>query len=246
MTIKRRDELVGMTRANQATVRLLRELRDLARPGMTTRELDDHARAYIRKLGGEPVFETQNGFPGAINTNRNDVVVHGIPGDEVLEEGDLLTIDAGILLNGYAGDAAITFTIGPASKRQQDLIDASWESMMAGIDAARTGNRVGDVSWAMQSVAEGHGYNVARGFWGHGIGRRCWEPPQVPFAGKPGTGPQLVEGMVITVEPVVIEGRKDHYMANQWEARTVDGSLVAQSERAVMVTGAGGVILSGD
>jgi methionyl aminopeptidase len=246
MIITRPTELAGLQRANAVTTRLLRELEALAKPGMPTRELDEYAREYIRKLGGEPVFETQNGFPGAINTNRNDIVVHGIPGDELLEEGDILTIDAGMLLGGFAGDAATTFTIGPATKRQQDLIDATWKAMTTAIDAARTGNSVGDVSWAMQSVAESHGYNVARGFCGHGIGRRCWEDPQVPFAGTPGTGPKLVEGMVITVEPVVIEGKMDYYMDNRWEARTNDRSLVAQFERAVMVTPTGGLILSAD
>jgi methionyl aminopeptidase len=246
MIITTPTELAGLQRANQATTRLLRELEALARPGMPTRALDDYARDYIRKLGGEPVFETQNGFPGAINTNRNDIVVHGIPGDELLQEGDILTVDAGMLLDGFAGDAAATFTIGPATKRQRALIEASRDAMMTAIAAARPGNRVGDVSWAMQSVAESRGYNVVRDFCGHGLGRRMWEPPQVPFAGRAGTGPKLVEGMVITVEPVVIEGRKDYYMANRWEARTVDGSLVAQTERAVMVTAGGGVILSGD
>jgi methionyl aminopeptidase len=246
MIITRPDEFAGLQRANQATTRLLRELEALAKPGLPTRELDAYARAYIRKLGGDPVFETQNGFPGAINTNRNDIVVHGIPGAEQLAEGDILTIDAGMLLGGFAGDAATTFTIGPASPAQQALIDATWKAMTTAIDAARTGNTVGDVSWAMQSVAESHGYNVARGFCGHGIGRRCWEDPQVPFAGKAGTGPKLVEGMVITVEPVVIEGEKDYYMANRWEARTRDHTNVAQFERAVMVTSNGGVILSGD
>lgn len=246
MIITRPEEFAGLQRANQATTRLLRELEALARPGLPTEALDTYARAYIRKLGGEPVFETQNGFPGAINTNRNDIVVHGIPGDELLVEGDILTIDAGMLLGGFAGDAATTFTIGPASAEQQALIDATWLAMKTAIEAARTGNTVGDVSWAMQSVAESHGYNVARGFCGHGLGRRCWEDPQVPFAGDPGTGPKLAEGMVITVEPVVIEGDMEFSMANRWEARTVDGTMVAQFERAVMVTAGGGVILSGD
>lgn len=246
MIITRPEEFSGLQRANQATTRLLRELKAMAVPGMTTRALDDYARAYIRKLGAEPVFETQNGFPGAINTNRNDIVVHGIPGDEHLVKGDILTIDAGMLLGGFAGDAAATFTIGPASKAQQALIDATWLAMNTAIEAAKTGNSVGDVSWAMQSVAESHGYNVARGFCGHGIGRRCWEDPQVPFAGDPGTGPKLVEGLVITVEPVVIEGGMEFSMANRWEARTVDGTMVAQFERAIMVTSGGGVILSGD
>ncbi|MDQ3442228.1 MAG: type I methionyl aminopeptidase [Chloroflexota bacterium] len=246
MIITRPEEFSGLQRANQATTRLLRELEAFAKPGLTTRALDEYARAYIRKLSAEPVFETQNGFPGAINTNRNDIVVHGIPGDERLVQGDILTIDAGMLFGGFAGDAATTFTIGPASTTQQALIDATWLAMNTAIEAARTGNSVGDVSWAMQSVAESHGYNVARGFCGHGIGRRCWEDPQVPFAGDPGTGPKLVEGMVITVEPVVIEGAMEFHMANRWEARTVDGTMVAQFERAIMVTASGGVILSGD
>jgi len=246
MIVTRPDELAGLQRANAATTRLLRDLQSLAKPGMKTRELDDYARAYIRRLGGEAIFETQNGFPGAINTNRNDIVVHGIPSDELLVEGDILTIDAGMLLGGFAGDAAITFTIGPASERQEALIDATMEAMLTAIAAAKTGNTVGDVSWAMQSVAESHGYNVARGFCGHGIGRRCWEDPQVPFAGRAGTGPKLTEGMVITVEPVVIEGKMDYYMDNRWEARTNDGTMVAQFERAVMVTPSGGLILSGD
>lgn len=246
MIVTRPNELAGLQRANAATTRLLRELQHMAEPGTTTRELDMYAREYIRKLGGEPIFETQNGFPGAINTNRNDIVVHGIPGDEQLETGDIFTIDAGMLLGGFAGDAATTFTIGPASAKQQALIDATWNAMMTAIDAARPGNTVGDVSWGMQSVAEAAGYNVARGFCGHGLGRRCWEDPQVPFAGKAGTGPKLVEGMVITVEPVVIEGKMDYYMDNRWEARTNDGTMVAQFERAVMVTHTGGLILSGD
>jgi methionyl aminopeptidase len=246
MIITRPEEFSGLQRANGATTRLLRELEEMARPGTPTKALDAYARAYLRKLGAEPVFETQNGFPGAINTNRNDIVVHGIPGDELLAEGDILTIDAGMLLGGFAGDAATTFTIGPASRAQQALIDATWLAMNTAIEAARTGSTVGDVSWAMQSVAEAHGYNVARGFCGHGIGRRCWEDPQVPFAGDPGTGPKLVEGMVITVEPVVIEGGMEFYMDNRWEARTVDGTMVAQFERAIMVTANGGVILSGD
>ena len=246
MIVRKPEEFIGLQRANGATTRLLRELEARAKPGVTTGALDAYARAYIAKLGGEPVFETQNGFPGAINTNRNDIVVHGIPGDEVLAEGDILTIDAGMLLNGYAGDAATTFTIGPATKRQRALITATNEAMMRAIAAARPGNQVGDVSWAMQSVAEAHGYSVARGFCGHGLGRRIWEEPQVPFAGRPGHGPKLVEGMVITVEPVVIEGGKEHYMANRWEARTIVGTNVAQFERAVMVSSTGGVILSGD
>lgn len=246
MVIQQSSELKALRRANRATTKLLRQLQRLAQPGVTTKQLDDFARAEIAKLGGEPVFATQAGFPGAINTNPNDVVVHGVPGPYVLQPGDILTLDAGMVLGGFVGDAATTFAIGPATPRHRALCDITRKAMNAGIAAAHTGNRVGDVSWAMQSYAEAHGCNVARHFCGHGLGRRMWEDPQVPFAGNPDQGEPLVEGMVITIEPVVIEGDKDFYMANEWEARTVDGSWVAQYERAVMVTKDGGVILSGD
>jgi methionyl aminopeptidase len=246
MTITTRERFEALRRANQATTRLLRELEEMAQPGVSTRELDDYAREYIANLGGEPVFETQAGFPGAINTNPNDTVVHGIPGDYVLQEGDILTLDAGMLLDGVAGDAATTFAVGAPTPRHERLMTVTKMAMLDAIAAAKTGSRVGDVSWAMQSRAEKHGCNVVRDFCGHGLGTRMWEDPNVPFAGRPGTGPLLQEGMVITVEPVVMEGNHAYYMANDWEAKTVDGSWVAQFERAVMVTSKGGVILSGD
>jgi methionyl aminopeptidase len=246
MTVTTTEQLEALRRANRATTQLLREIEALARPGMTTRELDDYARDYIANLGGEPVFETQAGFPGAINANPNDVVVHGIPGDYVLQDGDILTIDAGMLLDGYAGDAATTFAVGTSTPRHERLMEITHAAMDDAITAAKTGNRIGDVSWAMQSRAEMHGCSVARDFCGHGLGTRMWELPNVPFAGRPGTGPVLTEGMVFTIEPVVIEGSHPYYMANEWEARTRDGSWVAQYERAVMVTSEGGMVLSGD
>jgi len=246
MTITTTEQLTALRRANRETTRLLREIQEIAKPGETTGELDQFARDFIANLGGEPVFETQAGFPGAINTNPNDVVVHGIPGDYVLQDGDILTIDAGMLLDGVAGDAATTFVVGTATPRHEHLMKVGHASMVDAIKAAKTGARVGDVSWAMQSRAEKHGCSVARGFCGHGLGTRMWEDPQVPFAGRPGTGPVLTEGMVITIEPVVIEGNHEYYMANEWEARTVDGSWVAQFERAIVVTRKGGVVLSGD
>ncbi|HEU0164094.1 MAG TPA: type I methionyl aminopeptidase [Thermomicrobiales bacterium] len=244
--VRRTEQLEGLQRANRETTRMLRYLQTVAQPGVTTKVLDDAARAFIAELGGEPVFATQAGFPGAINANPNDVVVHGVPGKYVLQKGDIFTIDGGMLLDGYVGDAAITFPVGPMTPRHQALIDTTWGAMQAAIAAAKTGAHVGDVSWAMQSYAEEHGCNVVRDFCGHGLGTRMWEDPQVPFAGNPKTGERLLEGMVITVEPVVMEGQMDYYMANQWEARSVDGKWVAQFERAVMVTKSGGVILSGD
>lgn len=246
MTITTTEQFAALRRTNRETTRLLREIEAMALPGVTTAELDQFARDFIANLGGEPVFETQAGFPGAINTNPNDVVVHGIPGDYVLQDGDILTIDAGMLLNGVAGDAATTFVVGTSTPRHEHLITVGKAAMHDAIAAAKTGARVGDVSWAMQSRAEKHGCSVARDFCGHGLGTRMWEEPQVPFAGHPDTGPFLTEGMVITIEPVVIEGDHRYYMANDWEARTIDGSWVAQFERAVVVTSHGGMILSGD
>jgi methionyl aminopeptidase len=246
VTITTVEQFEALRRANQATTQLLRELEEMATPGVTTRELDDYARAYIARLGGEPVFETQAGFPGAINTNPNDTVVHGVPGNYVLQDGDILTLDAGMLLGGVAGDAATTFAVGSSTPRHERLMTVTKLAMLDAIGAAKTGNRVGDVSWAMQSRAEKHGCSVVRDFCGHGLGTRMWEDPNVPFAGRPGTGPVLREGMVITVEPVVMEGDPAYYMANDWEAKSADGGWVAQYERAVMVTYKGGVILSGD
>lgn len=243
MTIQTRDQLRRLQRANRETIRLLRDLESMAKPGVTANMLDAYARAFIADLGGEPAFETQNGFPGAINVNPNDVVVHGIPGAYVLKDGDLLTVDAGMVLDGMAGDAASTFVVGSTTPRHERLMAIAKQSMHAAIDAAFVGARVGDVSWAMQSVAESAGYGVARGIHGHGLGTRVWEEPTIPFLGKPGTGPRLREGMVITIEPVVIEGHHQFHMTNRWEARTNDGSWVAQFERAIMVTRNGGVIL---
>lgn len=246
MIVRTPQELAGLKAANRATTKMLREIKRLARPGVRTIELDTYAREYIARLGGEPIFEKQAGFPGAINTNRNDVVVHGVPGQEMLVDGDILTVDGGMLVGGFVGDAAITFAVGTETDRHRTLIDITRRAMNAAIDAARVGNHVGDVSWAMQSYAERHGCNVVRDFFGHGLGRLMWEDPHVPFAGEPGDGEELVEGMVFTVEPVVIEGAKDYYMDGRWAARTEDGSWVAQFERAVMVTPRGGLVLSGD
>lgn len=246
MIIRSSTDLERLQRANRATVALLNDIQAIAKPGVTTRELDTYARDRIRALGGEPVFATQAGFPGAINTNRNDVVVHGVPGEERLKNGDILTIDAGMVLNGYVGDAATTFAVGTSTPRHEALITTTWGAMLAAIGAAKTGARVGDVSWAMQQYAEDRGCSVARLFCGHGLGKQMWEEPNVPFHGTPGTGPVLEDGTVITIEPVVIEGDYHHYMDGRWAAKTIDGSWVAQFERAVIVTASGGLVLAGD
>lgn len=244
MVIKHNTDLRGMKRANRATQRLLRHLAQMARPGVTTRELDTFAREYIANIGGEPVFATEKGFPGAINTSVNDVVLHGVPGDTVLKEGDVLSIDAGMSLDGYCGDGCITVAVGAVSPERQHLIDVARGAMQAGLAAAVTGNRIGDIGHAMHSYALANGCDVMRDFTGHGVGHRMHESPEVPFLGRAGTGRVLEEGLVITIEPVVVEGSPRYIVdPDGWSVRTQDGSWAAQFEHTVMVTRRGAQIL---
>jgi methionyl aminopeptidase len=247
MVVHRQREIEGLVRANQATARLLRDLADLVRPGITTAELDTSARAAIARLGAEPVFATEAGFPGAINTSVNDVCLHGVPGAYRLREGDILSIDAGMSLGGFVGDATITVAVGQITPAQRHLIEATRGAMEAGIAAARTGNRIGDIGHAIQRHAEARGFGVIRGFTGHGLGRRMHEPPMVPFVGEPGTGPRLMEGLVITIEPILTEGSPEWRVDEDgWTVRTLDGGHAAQFEHTVMVTPTGGRVLSNE
>ena len=238
-------DIQGLACANRAVARLLRELAGLARPGVRTADLDAHARAYLAKLGAQPVFHTEAGFPAAINTSVNDAVLHGVPNGYVLRDGDLLSIDAGLRLGGYCGDAALTVAIGEVPRRRRRLVAVAKETMAAGIAAAVVGNRIGDVGHAMQRHAEGRGFGVMRGFAGHGLGRRMHEWPSVPFVGEPGTGPALAEGLVITVELAIVEGSPDWRLdPDGWTVRTIDGGWGAQFEHTVIVGRRGARILS--
>ena len=237
-----------MRRANQATARLLRELARRAQPGVTTRALDDHAAAAIDRLGGEPVFRTQNGFPGCINTSINDEAVHGVPGDRVLRAGDLLKIDCGLRLGAYCGDSTITLAVGPEGglhPRRRAVMDAAREALRRGIAAVRVGGWVGDIGHAMQTYVEAKGFRLLREYTGHGLGRRLWEDPTIPSVGQPGTGPRLVDGLVFTIEPIVVAGGDETYVApDGWTVRTVDGEPAAQFEHTVIATHRGALILS--
>lgn len=236
MVAKEAADIQGLTRANRAVARLLRELSALARPGVTTAALDGHARAFMANLGAEPVFNTEAGFPAAINTSVNDAVLHGVPGSYALQSGDVLSIDAGLLLDGYCGDSALTMTIGEATPRTRRLLQVARETTRAGIAAAIVGNHVGDIGHAMQSYAEQRGFGVMRDFTGHGVGHRMHEWPSVPFVGEPGAGPRLLDGMVITIEPAIVEGSPDYWIdPDGWTVRTVDGGLSAQFEHTVIV-----------
>ena len=237
MVAKKQSAIKGLRRANRATARLLNELAELARPGVTTRTLNDHAMAYMTRLGAIPVFYTEEGFPGCINTSINDVAVHGVPGDQQLKEGDLLSIDAGMILDGYCGDSTVTLAIGQVSPRHQRLIDTTREAMMVGIAAAQPGRRIGDIGYAMQLYAESRGYGVVEHYTGHGLGRRMHEEPSVPSVGRPGTGPMIPEGLVITIEPILTEkSPRVRVDADGWSVRTLDGGYTAQFEHTVMAT----------
>jgi methionyl aminopeptidase len=245
MVVKNQADIQGLRHANRLTARLLRELANLARPGVRTRDLDTYAADYMARLDAEPVFHTEAGFPACINTSVNDAVLHGVPGDYVLQPADVLSIDAGMLLDGYCGDATITVGIGALTPARRRLIETTHGAMMAGIKAATTGNRIGDISHAMQRYAESRGFGVIRGFTGHGLGHRMHEAPEVPFAGRPNTGPVLRDGLVITIEPILVEGSPQvAYDPDGWTVRTLDGGWAAQFEHTIIVTQRGGQILS--
>lgn len=235
----------GLRRANQATAQLLQNLATLARPGVTTGELNDYAMDYIAQLGATPVFATEEGFPGCINTSVNDVAVHGVPGKRKLTIGDVLSIDAGMLLDGYAGDSTISIAVGKVSSKHQHLIETTRAAMMAGILAARTGKRIGDIGYAIQRVAWSQGFDVIREYIGHGLGHTMHELPNVPSVGLAGTGPVMPEGLVITIEPILVEkSARVKVDADGWSVRTRDGGWAAQFEHTVIVTRQGAEILS--
>lgn len=246
MVVKGETDVRGLRRANRATARLLKELARLARPGVTTGALDDYAAAYIANLGAEPVFHVDAGFPACINTSVNDVVLHGVPGDYALREGDVLSIDAGMRLDGYVGDATITVAIGEVGAARRRLIETTRGAMEAGIAAAVAGNRVGDIGHAMQQYAESRGFGVIRdGYTGHGVGHHLHEEPSVPFVGRSGTGPALRDGLVITIEPILVEhSPRITVDPDGWSVRTADGGWAAQFEHTIIVTRRAARVLS--
>lgn len=217
----------------------------LLRPGVTTDELDQAAGAFIREHGGIPTSEGYKGYPKAICISPNDVVVHGIPDDFDVSEGDLVTIDVGATLDGYIADSAYTFGVGEIEPEAQRLLDVAQGALAAGIEEAVVGNRVGDISHAIQEVVEAAGFSVIRSLVGHGVGRYYHEDPHIPNFGEPGRGPRLSDGMTIAIEPMITAGGSDvHVMEDGWTIRTADGSLSAHFEHTVAITVDGPRILT--
>jgi methionyl aminopeptidase len=215
------------------------------RPGVTTKELDKLAEKYIRAQGGLPTFKGYRGFPGSICASPNDMVVHGIPGKTRLRSGDILGVDVGVTMEGYIADAAMTFPVGEIAEDARRLLRVTEESLMRGIAQCIVGNRVGDISHAVQTHAEAHGYSVVQSMVGHGVGREMHEDPQVPNFGPPGQGPELREGMVLAIEPMVNTGGYQVEMGEDgWAIYTKDRSLSAHFEHTVAITNNGPRILT--
>jgi methionyl aminopeptidase len=238
-------EIDKMATAGALVAETIAHVGKLLVPGVTTGELDDAAGSFIREHGGIPTSEGYNGYPAAICISPNEVVVHGIPGPYEVAEGDLVTIDVGVTVDGYIADSAYTFGVGEIDEEAQRLLDTAQDALDAGIAQATVGNRVGDISRAVQDVVEGAGFAVVRNLVGHGVGRYYHEDPHIPNFGEPGRGPRLSEGMTIAIEPMITVGGPDVVMAaDGWTVSTADGSLSAHFEHTVAITGDGPRILT--
>jgi len=238
-------EIEKMAEAGALVAETIAHVGALLAPGVTTEELDTAAGAFIRQRGGVPTSEGYKGYPKAICISPNDVVVHGIPDGYVVGEGDLITLDVGVTLDGYIADSAYTFGVGDIEPESQSLLDTAQAALAAGIAEAVVENRVGDVSHAVQMLVERAGFSVVRSLVGHGVGRHYHEDPHIPNFGEPGRGPRLSEGMTIAIEPMITAGDSDVFvMDDGWTIRTADGSMSAHFEHTVAITAEGPRILT--
>jgi methionyl aminopeptidase len=239
------EEIEKIAAAGEILVKTLSLLQSKLRPGVTTGELDAAAEKFIRSQGAEPAFKGYRGFPGSICTSPNSMVVHGIPGPYKLSRGDILSIDVGVVHDGWVADAARTFPVGSTSPIATRLLRATEGALFAAVEQCRPGNRLGDVSHAVQKHIEGEGFSVVRSLVGHGIGRDMHEDPQIPNFGDPDRGPELEAGMVLAVEPMVTAGRHAVRMGDDhWAIYAQDGSLAAHFEFTIAVTDDGPRILT--
>jgi methionyl aminopeptidase len=233
---KSKAEIEGMARAGELVADTIALVGEHLQPGITTGELDRLAEDFIREHGGAPTSKGYRGFPAATCISPNAMVVHGIPGTYRVEEGDLISVDVGITLKGLVADSAYTFPVGEVDSVSQRLLDVGKEALAAGIEQARAGNRVGDISHAVQEVVEGAGFSVVRSLVGHGVGRSYHEEPQIPNFGQAGRGPLLQPGMTLAIEPMITAGGPDVYLHDdEWSISTRDGSMAAHFEHTVVV-----------
>ena len=239
-------EIEAMKEAGRISAKVLREVGARVQPGISTLALDRFAETLIRLEGGIPAFKGYGGFPGSICASVNEQIVHGIPAaDVILREGDILSVDTGAIVDGWVGDNAWTYAVGKISEEKQRLLDVTEKCMWAGLEAARPGNRLGDIGAAVQEIAEAAGYGVVREYVGHGIGRNMHEDPNVPNYGRKHTGVLLEPGMVLAIEPMINVGtHKTKQMPDGWLVVTRDGMPSAHFEKTVAITEDGPLILT--
>jgi methionyl aminopeptidase len=245
IVIKTPDQIDAMAAAGSIQTRCLHMLRSKCRPGVTTAELDEAAERFIASQGAEPSFLGYRGFPGSICASPNSMVVHGIPGDYELRRGDVVSLDVGVTKDGWVADAAITVPVGEVTPEARQLLETTEAALNAGIEQARPGNHLGDVSHAIQRRVESDGLSIIRSLVGHGVGRDMHEDPQVPNYGEPGRGPELEAGMVLAIEPMVNAGGPEVRLGEDgWAVYSADGSLAAHFEFTVAITPDGPRILT--
>ena len=243
--IKSAREIEIMREAGRIVATVLAELKSQVKPGMKTRELDKIAERETEKLGAVPSFKGYHGYPASVCVSINDEIVHGIPGDRIMNEGDIASIDFGVIYNDFQGDSALTVPVGNITPETEKLLEATEGALMAGIQAAHADGRLGDISAAIQDYAESRGYGVVREYTGHGIGRNMHEDPQIPNFGIPGQGPLLKTGMTLALEPMINIGDwRTRLEEDNWTVRTSDGSLSAHFEHTIVITDNGSEILT--
>jgi len=245
ITLKTDRQVKLMREAGRIVAETHELLAKMIAPGITTKELDQAAEDYIRSRGAIPAFKGYNGFPGSICASVNDEVVHGIPGLRKLQNGDIISIDIGAVKNGYVGDAAVTHPVGTVSPDKLKLLEVTAASLQEGLKFAVPGNRLSDISHAIQTYVERHGFSVVRDYVGHGIGREMHEDPQIPNFGRPGHGPRLEKGMTLAIEPMVNMGTyKVRTLLDNWTVVTLDGQCSAHFEHTIAITESGPEILT--
>lgn len=243
--LKSKEEIELLRKSNQIVVHILKALRKIIKPGITTLELDSYAEEQIRKKGAIPAFKGYRGFPASLCVSVNEQLVHGIPDSRRLKEGDIVSMDLGVVRSGFYGDAAITVPVGKISQEATKLLDVTQNALYKGIEQAKAGGRLYDISHAIQSWVEGNGFSVVRDFVGHGIGRNLHEEPQIPNFGLPNRGVQLKTGMVLALEPMVNVGTwRVKVQPDGWTVVTMDGSLCAHFEHTIAITEDGPDILT--
>ncbi len=242
--LKTPEEIKIMDEANRVVHTVLGRVADALAPGVALRDLDALAESLTREMGGKPAFKGYSGYPASICISVNDEVVHGIPGPRKILSGDLVSLDFGVILDGYYGDAAITCAVGDVDEKGKKLLDVTRESLLKGVEFVRPGNRISDIGHAVQTYAESHGFSVVRDYVGHGIGRALHEEPQIPNFGEPGRGPRLQAGMVLAVEPMINEGGAQVTVDDDgWTVRTLDHGRSAHFEYSIAVTEDGPKVL---